>query len=200
MFRGQLVAANLVPRHPAEVDVPSRGRDVACRRAHDTGLRADEPALGGDDGSFGEKARRLKTPIRKRVPEHAEEAQDLLAALHRPVRGDEVGVVAPRTGVRIPCVERLDMPFYDALGISHQAVPPLDCGARILALRRAFGQSAARAATGMRFRVKARARLSEIRTSSASGPVWSVGDRRLEDDERDLALGAFLVVPVAAVE
>jgi hypothetical protein len=56
MFRGQLVAANLVTRHPAEVDVPSRGRDIARRRAHDTGVRAYEPALGGDDGSFGEKA------------------------------------------------------------------------------------------------------------------------------------------------
>ena len=45
MFRGQLVAANLITRHPAEVDVPSRGRDIARRRAHDTGVRASEPAL-----------------------------------------------------------------------------------------------------------------------------------------------------------
>ena len=62
MFRGQLVAANLVTRHPAEVDVPSRGSDIARRRAHDTGVRTNEPALGGDERSFGEKARRLKTP------------------------------------------------------------------------------------------------------------------------------------------
>ena len=129
VFRGQLVAANLITRHPAEVDVPSRGRDIARRRAHDTGVRAYEPALGGDDGSFGEKARRLETPVRKRVPEHTEEGKDLLAAVHRRVRCDEVGVVAPRTGFRVPCVERLDMPFDDALGISHQTVPPVGCRA-----------------------------------------------------------------------
>ena len=76
MFRGQFVAANLVSRHPAKVDLPSRDRDVPCRRAHDPGVRADEPALDGDDGSFDEKARRLKTPVRKRVPEHTEEAQN----------------------------------------------------------------------------------------------------------------------------
>src|SRR5215216_7511168 len=34
MFRGQFVATNLVSRHPAEVDLPFRGRDVPCRRAH----------------------------------------------------------------------------------------------------------------------------------------------------------------------
>src|SRR5512132_4396425 len=45
MFRGHLVAANLITRHPAEVDLPSRRGDIARRRAHDTGVRASEPAL-----------------------------------------------------------------------------------------------------------------------------------------------------------
>jgi hypothetical protein len=102
MFRGQLVAANLVTRHPAEVDVPSRGSDIARRRPHDTGVRTNEPALGGDERSFGEKARRLKTPVRERVPQHTEEAQNLSAAAHRCVRCDALGVVAPRIGVRVP--------------------------------------------------------------------------------------------------
>src|SRR5215217_6345550 len=81
MLRGQLFAANVVARHPAEVDVPSSGWDLAFGRAHDAGVRADKPAFGGGDGSFGEQARGLKTPVRKCVPEHAEEAQNLLAAV-----------------------------------------------------------------------------------------------------------------------
>jgi hypothetical protein len=122
MFRGQLVAANLITRHPAESTCRPVAGDVARRRAHDTGVRACEPALGGDDGSFGENARRLKTPVRERVPEHSEEAQHLFAAVHGRVRCDEVAVLAPRFGVRVACVERLDMPFDHALGISHHAV------------------------------------------------------------------------------
>jgi hypothetical protein len=86
-------------------------------------VRAYEPALGGDDGSFGKQARSLKTPIRERVPENAKEAQNLLAAMHRPVRCDELAVVAPRLGLRVSRVECLDMPFDDVLWISHQAVP-----------------------------------------------------------------------------
>ena len=56
--------------------MPSRGRDVARRRAQDAGVRAYEPALGGDEGSLGENVQRLKTPVRERVPEHTEEAKN----------------------------------------------------------------------------------------------------------------------------
>ena len=38
-------------------------------------------------------------------------------------------------GLLVLCVERLDMPLNDALWISHQALPRVDCQARILALR-----------------------------------------------------------------
>jgi hypothetical protein len=75
MLRGQLFAANVVARHPAEVD----------------------------------------------------EAQNLLAAVHGRVRCNELGVFAPRIGVRIPGVERLDVPFDDVLRIGHQLVPPVGC-------------------------------------------------------------------------
>ena len=114
--------------------MPSRGRDVACRRKHDTGVRADEPALGGDDGSFGEKARRLK----------------------RPSGNENKTPRSPRTSSR-PCTEAFGATktassvdgaasasralnastcrSTTSSGISHQAVPPVGCRARILALR-----------------------------------------------------------------
>src|SRR5207342_565474 len=169
-----------------------------------------EPALGGDDGSFGEKARRLKTPVGKRVPEHTEEAQNLLAAVHRRVRCDEVGVVAPRFGVRVPHVERLDMPFDDALGISHQVVPPIGCRARILALcdglltiggERRHGLALSRESerTASRARLHPHGRRQAV--SSRSGPVTRSGrastETRTEEESMLYKLAAYIQVAFA---
>jgi hypothetical protein len=50
--------------------------------------------------------------------------RNVLTAAHRRARCYELGVFSPRIGVRLVCVERVDVPLDNLLGLRHLAVPP----------------------------------------------------------------------------
>ena len=80
------------------------------------------PALGGDDGSYSEKDRRLKAPFRKRVAEHRPKDPMTSSRPCWPRSGRRSRRPGSTAFVRVPGVERLER-FADALGIASAAPP-----------------------------------------------------------------------------
>ena len=62
MLGGEFIAASLVSGHPAEVDEPTGGRDLAGGRAEHAAVRANEPPLGCGDGALAEDLETSRRP------------------------------------------------------------------------------------------------------------------------------------------
>jgi hypothetical protein len=82
--------------------------DLAFGRAHDAGVRANRPALGRPRWILRRAGGKSQDAHPEMRPRTRRGAQNLLAAVHGRVRCNELGGFAPRIGVRIPGVERLD--------------------------------------------------------------------------------------------
>jgi hypothetical protein len=96
-------------------------------------VSANEPPFGGGDEPVAEDPRNLKTPIRKRLPERPQEAENFVAPTQRRPPSNELRVLAPGIGVRAPPIERVDVPLNNLLHVGQRAVPPAAFQAPILA-------------------------------------------------------------------